>query len=342
MEGSLLNVSRRGDLTILSSFPTLCSSRQSVYQFPPFLFCRGRPPSTRNLPSVVRNSESFLFVRHPFERLVTAYRSKLEQSSAHHDGDYFYGLYGRKIVDKYRKLDVAETIRNLNEIQGRKIASKLRKLDVEELKRNLKRKEWWENSLIQVGAGLGSVKDREVSEGEDARNMDLDETNMIDLESAVDKGVFLGGNAQFEEQIVNKDGSFGSNDNVHFTDLRQQPVTRDPTFEEFVDYLLDTDPYRYDEHWMPAALYCDVCALKYNFILKYEDFQLENEQFIRYLVAKGHLPIDFSLKWENKIGTDTSVTKSYMTLIPPYKLQRLIAKFEQDFTLFQYDPYSFL
>ena len=46
---------------------------------------------------------SFLVVRHPFERLVSAYRDKLEKtankkSKQHH----FFEMYGREIVNKYR------------------------------------------------------------------------------------------------------------------------------------------------------------------------------------------------------------------------------------------------
>lgn len=251
-----------------------------------------RPPSNQELPQIVGNSESFFFVRHPFERLVTAYRSKLEHTSGQHDGDYFYGLYGRKIVAKYRKL-----------------------VDVV-VHRNLKRVEFRGNSLIENYDSLGSV-----------------EENKISVKEVTQSGELFVGRGEGPKRNI---------DNNVIGDRHQQPLTRDPTFEEFVDYLLDTDPNQYDEHWMPAALYCDVCRLKYQFILKYEDFKLENEQFIRYLVAKGVLPKDFVIKWENKIGTDSSVAKRYMALIEPNKLKKLITKFEHDFRLFQYDPYSIL
>ena len=46
---------------------------------------------------------SFIVVRHPFERLVSAYRDKLERK--HTDSylkDFYYKSYGKKIVQKYR------------------------------------------------------------------------------------------------------------------------------------------------------------------------------------------------------------------------------------------------
>ena len=47
---------------------------------------------------------SFLVVRHPFHRLVSAYRDKLERLHGETvDGDWYYNTRGRKIVSKYRK-----------------------------------------------------------------------------------------------------------------------------------------------------------------------------------------------------------------------------------------------
>ena len=47
---------------------------------------------------------SFIVVRHPFERLVSAYRDKLERTHAsNYLTDFYYKSYGRKIVQKYRR-----------------------------------------------------------------------------------------------------------------------------------------------------------------------------------------------------------------------------------------------
>lgn len=45
-----------------------------------------------------------LIVRHPFERLLSAYRDKLENSVAgrEHGSLHFYKRYGESIVRKYR------------------------------------------------------------------------------------------------------------------------------------------------------------------------------------------------------------------------------------------------
>ena len=43
-------------------------------------------------------------MRHPFARLLSAYRDKLENrlAGAEHGTAHFYRKYGRRIVDKYR------------------------------------------------------------------------------------------------------------------------------------------------------------------------------------------------------------------------------------------------
>eukprot|EP00092_Neocalanus_flemingeri_P032094 GFUD01034882.1.p1 GENE.GFUD01034882.1~~GFUD01034882.1.p1 ORF type:complete len:436 (-),score=99.92 GFUD01034882.1:116-1423(-) len=58
----------------------------------------------------ISSSEQFkgmLVVRHPFDRLVSAYRDKLERCHAYNncasDSDWYYKTYGKKIVKKYRK-----------------------------------------------------------------------------------------------------------------------------------------------------------------------------------------------------------------------------------------------
>jgi len=53
------------------------------------------------------HSKKLLIVRHPFERLVSAYRDKLANASGNfiHGTAHFYEKYGRKIVSKFRPSD---------------------------------------------------------------------------------------------------------------------------------------------------------------------------------------------------------------------------------------------
>ena len=51
-----------------------------------------------NIPQTVSNSFKFLFVRHPFERLVSAYRNKFRDNNT-----YFERTYGSRILKMFRK-----------------------------------------------------------------------------------------------------------------------------------------------------------------------------------------------------------------------------------------------
>lgn len=56
-----------------------------------------------------------MIVRHPFERILSAYRDKLENSATRTKSgtSFFYLKYGRKIVSKYRKGGNNTDIRSL-------------------------------------------------------------------------------------------------------------------------------------------------------------------------------------------------------------------------------------
>lgn len=57
---------------------------------------------TRHVSSLksTHNMAAFMTVRHPFERLVSAYRDKLERNNLKEP--FYYRSYGKKIVEKYR------------------------------------------------------------------------------------------------------------------------------------------------------------------------------------------------------------------------------------------------
>ena len=66
------------------------------------------PSGWRKYKSMLENNNisetSFIVVRHPFERIVSAFRDKLERSHAeNYTTDFYYKKYGVEIVKKYRE-----------------------------------------------------------------------------------------------------------------------------------------------------------------------------------------------------------------------------------------------
>lgn len=57
----------------------------------------------------------FLFVRHPFERLLSAYRNKLEQRQQD-SSRYFQSRFGRRIVRRYRANATARALRDGDDV----------------------------------------------------------------------------------------------------------------------------------------------------------------------------------------------------------------------------------
>ena len=71
-----------------------------------------------------------------------------------------------------------------------------------------------------------------------------------------------------------------------------------PSWWEFIQYLLNTSPGSYDEHWKPASLYCSVCSksLEYNHILHFENIETEEAYLAKILVAEELIHQRYSMK----------------------------------------------
>ena len=73
-----------------------------------------------------------------------------------------------------------------------------------------------------------------------------------------------------------------------------------PTFWEFSQSVIDG--YKMDEHWTPINEYCAICdniSLKaYQYILKYEELDREEDEFLR-------------IKWNKILKTRSTINVNY-------------------------------
>lgn len=119
------------------------------------------------------------------------------------------------------------------------------------------------------------------------------------------------------------------------------PKGVEPTFEEFVKYLSETDLVYYaDDHWMPYYLYCTPCLLDYDVIAKFET--LERDQ--NYVVLKKRLGNRIKPTWKHLTkGVKTSDTvRKYFATITKKDLMALYEKYRIDFELFDYSVDEYL
>ena len=113
----------------------------------------------------------------------------------------------------------------------------------------------------------------------------------------------------------------------------------EPTFEEFVDYLIDTDLALYaDDHWIPFYLFCTPCLVDYDLIVHFETL---DEDF---LLLLRQLNVEEGPSWKHMTlgGASSEVAHSYFSQLTKAKVEELFEKYRLDFKLFGYDAAPYL
>ena len=72
----------------------------------------------------------------------------------------------------------------------------------------------------------------------------------------------------------------------------------EPTWKEFITYILNTPATKYDEHWMPIWMLCSPCIIRYDAVSKMETFS-EDTQFI---LQQAGLEDKLSVEWMHRTG----------------------------------------
>ncbi|CAG7786963.1 unnamed protein product [Allacma fusca] len=113
-------------------------------------------------------------------------------------------------------------------------------------------------------------------------------------------------------------------------------TVREPTWTEFVNYLIQTPMKKYDEHWMPITRLCSPCNIHFDAIVRMEKFDEGIKQPLQ------EVGIDFQIGWAHKTGTShKDVVDSYFRNLTSSQVHRLYQKYKKDFILFGYSPHKY-
>nr|XP_033342540.1 carbohydrate sulfotransferase 11-like [Megalopta genalis] len=131
---------------------------------------------------------------------------------------------------------------------------------------------------------------------------------------------------------------FGRHIAHRYHKYRQPNETKlEPTFTEFLHFIAE-EKY-FDEHWAPFIDTCEPCLIQYNYILKFDTFDRDQQFLIQELGLGNYLYEKSDLKNINPRGvTTTALVKEYMQNVPRSLLDVINKVYENDFKLFSYLP----
>lgn len=128
--------------------------------------------------------------------------------------------------------------------------------------------------------------------------------------------------------------------------FRKDPTIQqiEPTWEEFVRYILKTDLIQYaDDHWLPAYYSCTPCMVDYTVIAKTETYFRDQ----KYVIKKAGLDQILKPRWshstaDKKREPRDSLRKQYFGQLTKSKIELLYEKYKLDFLLFDYDHKEYI
>uniref|UniRef100_A0A2K5XER3 Carbohydrate sulfotransferase n=1 Tax=Mandrillus leucophaeus TaxID=9568 RepID=A0A2K5XER3_MANLE len=112
------------------------------------------------------------------------------------------------------------------------------------------------------------------------------------------------------------------------------PAGDDVTFPEFLRYLVDEDPERMNEHWMPVYHLCQPCAVHYDFVGSYERLEADANQVLEWVRAPPHVQFPARQAWYRPASPES--LHYHLCSAPRALLQDVLPKYILDFSLFAY------
>lgn len=109
----------------------------------------------------------------------------------------------------------------------------------------------------------------------------------------------------------------------------------EPTFEEFLRFIVKEKFF--DEHWAPYYQSCEPCAVRYDYILKFETLDRDKNFFIQDADLSEYLYEKSYVRNVSPRGKTTrEILSEYIKEIPRSLLDEINTIYENDYKLFDY------
>uniref|UniRef100_A0A8C9NBU2 Carbohydrate sulfotransferase n=1 Tax=Serinus canaria TaxID=9135 RepID=A0A8C9NBU2_SERCA len=108
----------------------------------------------------------------------------------------------------------------------------------------------------------------------------------------------------------------------------------DVSFSEFLQYLLDEDVERMNEHWMPIYNLCQPCAVRYDFIGSYERLHADANHVLEHIQSPSFVRFPERQAWYKPVTAET--LHYYLCNTQRRLIRELLPKYILDFSLFAY------
>jgi len=121
-------------------------------------------------------------------------------------------------------------------------------------------------------------------------------------------------------------------------------MRKEPSFVEFIEYLVGTPVSRYDEHWKPMFLLCPPCHFKFDVIVKMETFDRDTQ----FILSQRSLEDEVSLRKKHSSSSSTKSqdkkddARTLFSQLSKHMVRALYDKYRLDFQMFDYDIKDFI
>merc|ERR1712179_881520 len=118
-------------------------------------------------------------------------------------------------------------------------------------------------------------------------------------------------------------------------------MRKEPSFVEFVEYLVGTPVSKFDEHWKPMFLLCPPCHFKFDVIVKMETFHRDTQ----FILSQRALEDEVSLRKKHsstKSQDSKDDARTMFSQLSKHMVRALYDKYRLDFQMFDYDIKDFI